>query len=82
VRVREGRRQARKETNRVLQYDTLQLLNLARQRRRHQEALVECWQVPRTGKDGADVFGGVAVGKDEVGFVDDEVVEVFEVEGL
>lgn len=69
-------------THRVPENNTLELLHLARHRGTHEEALVDFGEIPRAREDRANVFGGVAVGEDEVGFVDDKAVDVFEVECL
>ena len=69
-------------TDRIPEDDALELLDLARQRRTHEEALVHLGEPPRAREDRADVVARVAVREDEVGLVNDEVVEVLEVQGL
>lgn len=68
--------------HRIAKENAFELLDLPGEGRRHEEALVDFGEVPRAGKDGTDVLGRVTVRKNQIGLVDDEVINVLEVKRL
>lgn len=69
-------------THRLAQNDAPELVNFARHRGAHQEALMGFRDAPRPGEDRADVVGRVAVREDEVRLVNDNVPDVIKLESL
>lgn len=69
----------------VAQDDALELFDFAGEGGGHEEALIDGGEAggvgAGTGEDGTDVVGGVAVGEDQVGLVEDEVGDGGEGEG-